>query len=133
MKAVAYTLHMPAKWQTGLQRCFSKQFLRYDWQTAGAPGVEERRTLVGVGLIFRVPAMLVAGVSRETSGCATAICIGALVVAPIARGVEVGRLRVHVGGVGGGLGGPAILVVLAHAGWQASWSSICHLQHMMLP
>lgn len=59
--------------------------------------------------------------------------MGALVIAPIARGVEVGCLGVHVGGIGRGLGGPAILVVLAHAGWQAPWSSICHLQDMLLP
>lgn len=94
--------------------------------------MEERHTLVGVALVLRVSAVLVAGVSREASGCAAAICIGALMVAPIARGVEVGRLGVHVRGVGGGLGGPAILVVLAHAGWQAPWSSICHLQHIVL-
>ena len=92
-----------------------------------------RHTLVGVARVLRVCAMLVAAVSRETSGCTTAVCVGALVVAPIARGVEVGRLGVHVGRVGGSLGGPAILVVLAHAGWQASWSSIWHLQHMVLP
>ena len=95
-------------------------------------GVEERHTLIGVVLVLRVSAMLVAGVARKASGCAAAVCVGALVVAPIARGVEVGRLGVHVGGVGGGLGGPAILVVLAHAGWQAPWPSICHLQHIVL-
>lgn len=90
---------------------------------------ERGHTLVGVARVLGVPPMLVAGVARETRRRATAVCIGALVVAPIARGVEVGRLGVHVGGIGGGLGGPPILIVLAHAGWQPSWSSIWHLQH----
>ena len=72
--------------------------------------------------------MLVPGVARETSGGTAAVGIGALMVAAIAGGVEIGRLGVHVGGVGGGLGGSAILAVLAHGWWQAPWSGIRHLQ-----
>lgn len=71
--------------------------------------------------------MLVTRVARKPSGGTAAIRIGA-VVPPIAGGVEVGRLGVHVG-VGGGLGMAAILTVLAaHARWQPPRSSIWHLQ-----
>ena len=91
-------------------------------------GVEGGPTLIGVARVLGVPPIAGSPSFQRTRRRAAAVGIGALVVAPIARGVEVGRLGVHVGGVGGGLGGPAVLVVLAHARWQPSWSSIWHLQ-----